>query len=159
MSGRGGRAEGLEGDSMERTPHRSANSEFTFDPTNKVVGSINAAGDAENAVRDLTTTGFAVTDVELLTNEEGAARIGRSGEGHEGMVHLHVYDSTQKVPAFYDAPVIVRRVEQELRASHYLIGVVAKDGEARERVREILKSHGGHFINFYGRFAVESLEP
>ena len=121
--------------------------------------SIDAAGDAEDAMRDLTAAGFVTSEVELLTDEEGAARIGMSGEGHEGMVHLHVYDSTQKVPTFYDSPVIVRRVEQELRASHYLIGVVAKDGEARERVREILKSHGGHFINFYGRFAAESLEP
>jgi hypothetical protein len=75
------------------------------------------------------------------------------------MIHVHIFDSTQKVPAFYDSPVIVRRVEQELRASHYLIGVVAKDGEARERAREILKSHGGHFISFYGQFAAEGLEP
>ena len=144
---------------MDHTPHRSANSEFTFDPTNKVVGSIDAAGDAKAAMRDLTTAGFAASQVELLTDEEGAARIGMSGEEHEGMVHVHVYDSTQKVPAFYDSPVIVRRVEEELRASHYLIGVVAKDGEARERVREILKSHGGHFISFYGRFAAEGLDP
>lgn len=144
---------------MDQTPHPSANSEFTFDPTNKVVGSIDAAGDAKDAMRDLTTAGFAVSEVELLTDEEGAARIGMSREGHEGMVHVHVYDSTQKVPAFYDSPVIARRVEQELRASHYLIGVVAEDEEARERAREILKSHGGHFINFYGRFAAEGLEP
>ncbi len=142
---------------MEQTPRRSANSEFTFDPTNKVVGSIDAADDAKDAMLDLTAAGFPANEVELLTNEEGAHRIGMSGEGHE--VTVHVFDSTQKVPAFYDAPVIVRRVEQELRASHYLIGVIAKDGEARERVREILKSHGGHFINFYGRFAAESLEP
>jgi hypothetical protein len=144
---------------MKQTPHRSANSEFTFDPTNKVVGSINAAGDAKDAMRDLTAAGFAASEVELLTDQEGAARIDMSGEGHEAMVHVHIFDSTQKVPAFYDSPVIVRRVEQELRASHYLIGVVAKDGEARERAHEILKSHGGHFIKFYGRFAAEGLEP
>ena len=140
---------------MEQTPgHRSANSKFTFDPTNKVVGSIDAAPDAIDALRDL-RTGFSAREVELLTDEEGARRIDMSG--HELMVHI--FDSTQKVPAFYDAPVIVRRIEQELRASHYLIGVVAKDEEARERAREILKSHGGHFINFYGRFAAEALEP
>jgi len=144
---------------MNETPHRSANSEFTFDPTGKVVGSIDAAGDAKDAMRDLTALGFATSEVELLTDQEGAARIDMNGEGHEAMVHVHIFDSTQKVPAFYDSPVIVRRVEKELRASHYLIGVVAKDGEARERAREILKSHGGHFINFYGRFAAEGLEP
>ena len=144
---------------MNEAPHRSASSEFTFDPTNKVVGTIDAAGDAKDAMRDLTAAGFATSEVELLTDQEGAARIDMSGEGKEAMVHVHVFDSTQKVPAFYDSPVIVRRVEEELRASHYLIGVVAKDGEARERALEIMKSHGGHFINFYGRFAAEGLEP
>ena len=142
---------------MNETPRRSANSEFTFDPTNKVVGSIDAAGDAKDAMRDLTAAGFVTSEVELLTDQEGAARIDMSGD--EAMAHVHIFDSTQKVPAFYDSPVIVRRVEEELRASHYLIGVVASDGEARERVREILKSHNGHFINFYGRFAAEGLEP
>jgi len=142
---------------MDHTRHQSTNSEFTFDPTNKVVGSIDGADDAKDAMRDLRAVGFAANEVELLTDQEGARRIGISGEGHE--VVVHVFDSTQRVPAFYDAPVIVRRVEEELRASHYLIGVVAKEKEARERVREILKSHGGHFINFYGRFAAESLEP
>src|ERR1041385_1584308 len=144
---------------MNETPHRSANSEFTFDPPNKVVGSIDAAGETKVAMRDLTAAGFAASEIELLTDEEGAARIDMSSEGHEAMVHVHIFDSTQKVPAFYDSPVIVRRGEEELRASHYLIGVVAKDGEARERAREILKSHGGYFINFYGRFAAEGLEP
>ena len=139
---------------MKQTPHRSPNSEFTFDPTNKVVGSIDAAVDAKDAMRDLTAAGFATSEVELLMDQEAAARISMSD-----VAMVHIFDSTQKVPAFYDAPVIVRRVEEELRASHYLIGVVAKDGEARERAREILKSHGGHFINFYGRLAAESLEP
>src|ERR1041385_2847173 len=141
---------------MKQTPHRSPNSEFTFDPTNKVVGSIDAAGEAKDAMRDLTAAGL---PVELLTDEEGAARIGISGEQHEAMVHVHIFDSTQKVPACYDSQGTVRRVEEELRASHYLIGVVAKDEKARERAHEILKSHGGHFIKFYGRFAAEGLEP
>ena len=142
---------------MEQTSsHRSANSEFTFNPTNKVVGSIDDADDVKAALHDLRTAGFTAKEVELVTDEEGARRIGTSGDGD---VIPHVFDSTQKVPAFYDAPIIVRRIEQELRSSHYLIGVVAKDKEARERAREILKSHGGHFINFYGRFAAEALEP
>jgi hypothetical protein len=49
---------------MGQTPHQSANSEFTFDPTNKVVGSINAVGDAKDAIRDLTAAGFAASEVE-----------------------------------------------------------------------------------------------
>ena len=82
----------------DTTPKR--NSEFTFDPTNKVVGSIDAAGDAKDGMRDLTVAGFAASEVELVMDQEGAARIDMSGEGQEVMVHVHIFDSTQKVPAF-----------------------------------------------------------
>src|SRR5690349_21413344 len=98
---------------MAHTPHESSKSEFTFDPTNKVVGSIDAADDAKDAMLDLTAAGFTEGEVELLTDKEAARRIGVSGEAHG--VRVHVFDSTQKVPAFYDTPVIVRRIEQELR--------------------------------------------
>lgn len=134
-----------------------ASSKFTFDPTNKVVGVIDNTSEAEAALLDFRSAGFTPAEVELLTDEEGARRIDVSGQAHEVMVHL--FHSTQRVPAFYDAPIIVRRVEEELRQGHHLIGVTAKDADARERVRGILKSHGGHFINFFGRWAAQSLEP
>ena len=92
-----------------------------------------------------------------LTDEEAARRISANDEWSE--VSVHIFRSTQKLPAFYDAPVIVRRLEQELHAGHHLIGAIARDGERRERACGILKSHGGHFINFYGRWAAEALEP
>jgi hypothetical protein len=136
---------------------QSARSEFTFDPTNKVVGSIDAADDVKAALRDLEAAGFTADEVELLTDEEGSRRISVSYEGYEPVVHI--FDSAQKIPAFYDAPVIVKRVEQELRAGHYLVGVIAEDSEGRERALEILKANRGHFINFYGRLAAEALEP
>lgn len=143
---------------MEHTPSdTSSQSQFTFDPTNKVVGVIDDAGDAAAALFDFREAGFTADQVELLTNEEGVRAIDVSSEGHE--VTVHVVHSTQSVPAFYDAPVIVKRIEEELRAGHHLVGVVAKDGEAREEARKILKTHGGHFINFYGRWAAEALEP
>ena len=64
---------------MEQTPSdRSANSEFTFDPTNKVVGIIDDEGDAKDALRDLRAAGFKVEEVELLTDEEGARRVDMS---------------------------------------------------------------------------------
>jgi hypothetical protein len=153
-----GRVRSQEGVFMDRTPGDSdAGTKFTFNPTNKVVGIIDEAGDAKVAVRELMASGFPAQEVELLTDEEGARRIDM---GHEERgVFVHIFHPTQNVPSFYDAPVIVRRVEQELLAGHYCVGVVAKDGEARERARDILRSHSGHFINFYGRWAAEALEP
>ena len=53
----------------------------------------------------------------------------------------------------------VKLHEQELLAGHFGIGVTAKEGRDREEVRRILKSHNGHFINYYGNWAMEKLEP
>ena len=146
---------------MEQSPRdtsdRNANSKFTFDPTNKVVGVIDDPGDANAALRDLRAAGFKSDEIEVLMNEKVALLIDVTGEGRE--VSVHIVPSTQKPPDYYDAPVIARRVEEEMLAGHYLIGVAAKEPEARERALDILRSNGGHFINFYGQWAAESFEP
>ena len=142
---------------MDQTSDRGANSKFIFNPTDKVIGIIDDAGDAQAALRDLRVAGFRMDQVELLTNEEGAQRIELTGEERE--VSVHIIGSSQKPQAYYDVPGLVTQIEQELKAGHYGIGVGATDSEARERVRGILKSHGGHYINFYGKWAAEALEP
>ena len=142
---------------MDQTPiDKSTDSEFTFVPTNKVVGIIDDASHTQAALEDLRAAGFTADEVELLTDDEGSRRVDMSDVRQ---VSVHIYRPTQKPPAYYDAPGLLKRIEQELLAGHYFIAVAGKDGEARERVHELLKSHGGHFINFYGRWAAESLEP
>jgi hypothetical protein len=53
----------------------------------------------------------------------------------------------------------VKRHEQEVLAGHFGVGVKAKEPEAREKAGKILKAHNGHFINFYGQWAIEVFEP
>lgn len=136
---------------------QTSDSKFVFNPTNKVIGIIDDASDAKAALLDLRAVGFTAEALELLTGEEGAQRIDLSDEERE--VSVHIIGLTQKPQAYYDAPGLVTQIEQELKAGHYGIGVGTTDSEARERVRKILKSHGGHYINFYGTWAAESLEP
>jgi hypothetical protein len=142
---------------MDQTSDREANSKFVFNPTNKVIGIIDDAGDAKAALIDLSEAGFSAEALELLTDEEGAQRIDLTGAGRE--VSIHIISSKQKPQGYYDAPGLVSQIEQELKAGHYGIGVGATESEARERVRDILKSHGGHFINYYGKWMAEALEP
>jgi hypothetical protein len=142
---------------IEKMPNdRSEDSDFISYPTNKVVGIIDDPDDAKAALRDLRAAGFTADEIEVLTGEEGAHRIDVTGEGH-GLL-ARIVRSVQKLVGNYES-VHVRRHEQELLAGHYGIGVTAKEQEAREKVCEILKSHKGHFINFYGKWAVEVLEP
>ena len=142
---------------MDPTSDREANSRFVFNPTNKVIGIIDDAGEARAALRDLRAAGFTTEQLEVLTNEEGTQRIGLTGEERE--VSVHIIGSNEKPEAYYDAPGLIKQIEQELKAGHYGIGIGPTDSEARERVHEILKSHGGHFINYYGKWMAEALEP
>ena len=43
---------------MDQTSDRSANSKFVFNPTDKVIGIIDDAGDAQAALRDLRVAGL-----------------------------------------------------------------------------------------------------
>jgi hypothetical protein len=142
---------------MDQTSDRGANSKFVFNPTDKVIGIIDDAGKAQAALHDLRVAGFKAEQLELLTNEEGAQRIELTDEARE--VSVHIIGPSQKPQAYYDAPGLLTQIEQELKAGHYGIGIGATDSEARERVHKILKSHGGHYINFYGTWAAEALEP
>jgi hypothetical protein len=78
-------------------------------------------------------------------------------EGREALVRT--LPQTEKLRHYFDAPVIVSRIEAALQAGRYGVAVPAGESEGRERARAILKSHGGHFINFYGPLAAESLDP
>lgn len=65
---------------------------------------------------------------------------------------------TQKVLGDYEIEHATRH-ENAIKAGHFGIGVSAPRRAQREGVRKILKAHRGHFINFYGRWAMERLEP
>jgi hypothetical protein len=143
---------------MEQKPNDgSANSEFTFDPTNKVIGIIDDPGEVKAALRDLRAAGFTAGEIEVVMGEEGAQPIDVTGGEHG--VSVHVVRSTQRLPVYYDVPALVGQIKEMLLAGQYVIGVAAEAPEARDRAHGILKSHGGHFIHFSGRWAAEALEP
>jgi hypothetical protein len=49
------------------------------------------------------------------------------------------------------------KYEQALRDGHVNVLVLAPTDERKQRAAEILKQHGGQFINFFGRMAIEQL--
>jgi hypothetical protein len=141
---------------MPSEKQRQKNSDFIPYPTNRVVGIIDDVGDAQAALRDLKTAGFTAAQVRVLTGKEGAHRIDVKGDKHASLAHI--VRSTQKLlgdEEIQDAA----RYEQELLAGHFGISVAAHDEEDRNKVRQILKSHHGHFINFYGRWATQNMDP
>ena len=49
--------------------------------------------------------------------------------------------------------------EQALRGGGVTFVILAPSEERKRRAAEILREHGGHFINFMGRFTIEQLAP
>jgi hypothetical protein len=142
---------------QEQAPNdRNKTSAFIAYPIDKVVGFIDDLGDVKAALGDLRAAGFKAEDIQVLTGEEGARRIDVNGDEHGELAHI--LRSIQKTLGDYEIPH-AKRHEQELLAGHFGIGVTAKDEEDRNKVRDIPKSHNGHFVNFYGRWVMEPLEP
>jgi hypothetical protein len=132
-----------------------ADREFIHYPTNMLVGVIDEADAAQAALHELTERGFNADEIRVLCGPEGAKQLDVSGREHGilgrlSRLILNVADAESES---------IRRHEQELEAGHFLVAIPAAEPAARERAREILLEHGGHYINFFGAWIVETLDP
>jgi hypothetical protein len=106
-------------------------------------------------VSDLVGGGIAADAVRVLVGEDAALRIDGRGKHHGLMARIYrVVQFTQmdQAPDF-------RRYELEARRGHPVIAVRETDAARRRAVRAVLRRHDAHFVNFYGRFFTETLDP
>lgn len=139
---------------IKRPPEAEDKSDFIPYPTNKVVGIIDDVEDARVALHDLQEAGFTADQIRVLTGKEGAHRIDPRGDQHG--LFAHMLRSIQKL-GDYEIPHATRH-EQEMLAGHFGIGVTVRRKKNRDKALHILKSHHGHFINFYGPLIMEILK-
>lgn len=132
-----------------------ADREFIHYPTDMLLGVIDDADAAQAALQELTERGFNADEIRVLCGPAGARQLDVSGKEHGilgrlSRLLLNVADTESES---------IRRHEQELEAGHFLVALPAAEPAARERAREVLLKHGGHYINFYGAWTVETLDP
>jgi hypothetical protein len=124
-------------------------------PTDHLMGVLPSPAAADAAVAELEAAGIAPGDVHLLVGEQAALRIDGRGT-HHGLVarlyRLVQFTQMDQAPDF-------RRYELEARRGHPVIAVKEPDPARRREIRAVLRRHGAHFTNFYGRFATETLDP
>lgn len=129
--------------------------EFLNYPTNKVVGVFADWSHARAAIDQLNRDGYTKEQIGVLYGEEGARRLDTTGEQHGFLAQIsRFFQGFSDMDAKH-----TKRHEQELLAGHVLVEVEAADEARREQVRQTLKSAGGYFINYYGKWFVENLEP
>jgi hypothetical protein len=124
-------------------------------PTDHLLGVLPSPAAADAAVAELVATGFERDAIRLLVGEEAALRIDGRGT-HHGLVarlyRLVQFTQMDQAPDF-------RRYELEARRGHPVIAVKETDPARRRELRVILRRHGAHFTNFYGRLFTETLDP
>jgi hypothetical protein len=110
--------------------------------------------DVPGIVTDLARAGVDPNEVTMLRGTEGAARIDATGAGAGTRARIRQalsFTMVDQMPDFivYEAAVTDGRT---------VLAVPVQSEETKRAVRQILREHGAHFMNFYGRFATEELD-
>lgn len=124
-------------------------------PTEHLMGILPSPAAADAAVAELAGAGVPRDAIRVLVGEDAALRIDGRGK-HHGLVarvyRLIQFTQMDQAPDF-------RRYELEARRGHPVIAVRETDPLRRRLIRAVLRRHGAHFTNFYGRYATETLDP
>lgn len=123
-------------------------------PTNRLLAVVDDPTEAVAAIAELAAAGVATRDLEILRGDEGADRMDGTGEMSGWLGRLRrAFDFT-----LMDQLVDFAVYERALRDGRAVVMVHVHGDAPKVAAQRILKSHGGHFINYYGRFATEELD-
>jgi len=123
-------------------------------PTNRLVAVIDDPAEAAAAMAELTASGIASRDLDVLRGEEGADRVDGTGAVSGWLGRLRrAFDFT-----LMDQLVDFAAYERALRDGRAVVMVHVHGDKPKAEAHEILKRHGAHFTNYYGRFATEELD-
>lgn len=123
-------------------------------PTNRLLAVIDDPAEAAAAMAELKAAGIADRDLELLRGEESADRMDGTGAVSGWLGRLRrAFDFT-----LMDQLVDFATYERALRDGRAVVMVHVHGDAPKVAAHDILKRHGGHFTNYYGRFATEELD-
>jgi hypothetical protein len=122
-------------------------------PTDSLLGVVPDGEAAANAAAALKAAGIPDRDITILRGDEGASRFDPTGAVHGFITRLRrivSFTVMDQLPdmAWYDAAI---------RAGHAVVMAKVRGDDRKAQGVRILRVHGGHFINYYGRFATEEI--
>ncbi len=124
-------------------------------PVDRMLAVFPDAATAAQAAAALRAVGFADRHITILRGYEGAARLDGSGAVNGPIARLRRLISFAVMDQLPD----FAHYEQAVRDGGAVLMVrVRGDDRLKRRALDTLRTHGGHFINYYGRFATEELE-
>jgi hypothetical protein len=122
-------------------------------PTDSLLAVVPDAEHAAQVATELKAAGLPDRDITVLRGEEGASRFDPTGAVHGLVARLRRIASftvMDQLPdmAWYDAAI---------RAGQTVVMARIRGDERKAAAIRVVKSHGGHFVNYYGRFATEEI--
>ena len=122
---------------------------------NVVLGIVDTPDAAQAASQALTSGGFLESEVALGCGLEWADRV-RASSGRSGLIG-QVLQVLDRYGAGGDEMDMKGQYEQALRAGKCTVAVFAPTDERKRLATDILRQHGGHFINFLGHLSIERM--
>ena len=122
-------------------------------PTDSLLAVLPGAEGAAAAAAALKAAGIPDRDITILRGDEGSARFDPTGAVHglvarlRRLVSFTVMDQLPDM-AWYDAAI---------RAGQAVVMVRARGERDKAAAIAIVRERGGHFVNYYGRFATEEI--
>ena len=123
-------------------------------PTNRLMAVFDDPAQAAAPLAELKAGGLPARDLEILRGPEGADRMDGTGRSGAGSVESVV----GSISTLMDQLVDFAHCEAALRDGRGVVMVRVAGNERKAAALDILRRHGGHFINHYGRFATEELD-
>ena len=127
----------------------------TLSATGHLFAVIDDPADAPGAIAQLARTGVDPNEVTLLRGGEGAARLDATGETTGLLGRLRQALSFTMVDQMPDFILY----EAALNDGRAVLAVPIRSDQTKGDVVRVLRELGAHFINLYGRFATEELDP
>jgi hypothetical protein len=123
-------------------------------PTDRMLGAFTDPTAAATAAAAITAAGIPTSDVSILGGEEGARRLDGTGAAHG------VAGRARRVVSFtfMDQLPDMAWYERVVRDGGAVLMVRVRGDTGKAAVLEAMRAKGGHFVNYYGRFATEELE-
>ena len=138
--------------------------DFIAYPLNRVVGTIADPKDARAAVEALLQAGFAPEEIDILQEEKDLHRPDPVASDQRFLAQfqrtlVRTLAGDYKHLRLGEEYAHLRRYIDDVRAGRSVMMVLAKKRDRREVAAGILSRHGATFIEFYGRWSWEPLEP
>lgn len=123
-------------------------------PVDRMLAAFTDAGRAAEAASALRAMGIPDRDITILHGDEGAGRLDGSGAVNGPVARLRRLVSFTLMDQLPDFTAY----EQAVREGGAVVMLRVRGDRKKAAALDALRAKGGHFINYYGRFATEELE-